>query len=52
MDAVGVGTQSRGPDGEVLDVYPFAAVELDMELRAVLDAQASHGQIVAHEEPD
>ncbi|RZR76326.1 hypothetical protein BHM03_00001012 [Ensete ventricosum] len=52
VDAVGVGAEGRRVYGQSFDVYVLAGVELDVELRAVLDAQVSHGEIAAHEEPD
>lgn len=52
VDAVGVGAEGRRVYGQSLDVHVLAGVELDVELRAVLDAQVSHGEIAAHEEPD
>ena len=45
MDAISVGAESRGADREALDVDPVAAVELDVELGAVLDAEVPHCEV-------
>lgn len=52
MNPISVGTQSRSCDGDGLDVNVFAAVESEVELRAVLDSQPFNSQVGAHEEPD
>lgn len=50
VDTVGVGAERRRADGEAVDEHPRAVVELEVELRAVLDPQAAHRHAVAQEE--
>lgn len=52
VDSVGVGAERRRADGEAVDAHAVAGVELEVELRAVLDAQAAHRHVVAQEEPE
>jgi hypothetical protein len=51
VDAVGVGAVGRRADVEPVDTHVAAAVEPEVELRAVLHPQALHHQVPAHEEP-
>ena len=50
VDAVRVGAGRRRADEEAVDAHPVAGVELEVELRAVLDSQAAHRHVVAREE--
>lgn len=52
VDSVSVWAEGGRADVEVVDVHSFTAVEFDVKLRAVLDAQASDCEIAAHEEPN
>jgi hypothetical protein len=51
MDAVRVGTVRRRADVHPIDADVAAAVEPEVELRAVLHPQARHHQVPTHEEP-
>ena len=51
VDAVGVGAERRRAHEEAVDENSRAAVELEVELRAVLDPQAAHSHVVAQDEP-
>jgi hypothetical protein len=50
VDAVRVGAERRRADEEAIHAHPLAVVELEVELRAVLDPQAAHRHVVAQEE--
>ena len=50
VDAVRVGAGRRRADEEAVDAHPLAVVELEVELRAVLDSQAADRHVVAQEE--
>lgn len=51
MYAVSVGTVSRGRDGDTGDLDGLAAIELEMDLRAVPNCNATHRDIRASVEP-
>jgi hypothetical protein len=51
VDAVRVGAQRRGADGEAAGHHAAAAVEPDVELGAVLHLEPLHRHVVGHEKP-
>ena len=51
VDAVGVGAQRGGANGQAVDVHASAAVEPEVGLRAVVYLEPLHRHVVALEKP-